>query len=193
MHIRLWVGLPTLLGMTDPEVPGRDEPPFAADEVTTLRTFLAYQRATFAWKCEGLDAAGLAATVAASSMTLGGMLKHLAFVETQWVVHRMAGDDWPEPWASVDWDADPTGIGTRRPTTTPTSCGGCGRESVARAEDIISAVLADRGVQAVALRPRGDGALVSLRWLLVHLIEEYARHNGHADLIREAIDGRVGE
>ena len=179
--------------MTDPEVPGRDEPPFAADEVTTLRTFLAYQRATFAWKCEGLDARGLATTVAASSMTLGGMLKHLAFVETQWVVHRMDGDDWPEPWGSVDWDSDPDWDWNSAADDSPDELWSLWRESVTRAEDSISAVLADRGVEAIARRPRGDGALVSLRWLLVHLIEEYARHNGHADLIREAIDGRVGE
>lgn len=179
--------------MTDPEVPGREEPPFDADEVTTLRTFLAYQRATFAWKCEGLDARGLAVTVAASSMTLGGMLKHLAFVETQWVVHRMAGDSWPEPWASVDWDADRDWDWNSAADDSPDELWALWRASVDRAEDIITGVFGDRGVEAIARRPRGDGALVSLRWLLVHLIEEYARHNGHADLIREAIDGRVGE
>jgi uncharacterized damage-inducible protein DinB len=186
-------GVPTLLGMTDPEVPGRVEPPFDADEVTTLRTFLAYQRATFAWKCAGLGAAGLATTVAASSMTLGGMLKHLAFVETQWVVHRMAGDDWPRPWDTVDWGADPDWDWHSAADDSPDELRVQWRESVDRAEDTISAVLADRGVEAMSRRPRGDGALVSLRWLLVHLIEEYARHNGHADLIREAIDGLVGE
>ena len=93
--------------MTDGDVPGRNEPAFDADEVETLRAFLAYQRATFAWKCEGLDARALATTVAASTMTLGGMLKHLAFVETQWVTHRLAGRPWPQPWTSVDWAAEP--------------------------------------------------------------------------------------
>ncbi|MGZ8180044.1 DinB family protein [Williamsia sp. SKLECPSW1] len=179
--------------MTDPDVPGRDEPPFAADEVTTLRTFLAYQRATFAWKCEGLDEAGLATTVGASSMTLGGMLKHLAFVETQWVMHRLAGRPWAEPWASADWAADPDWDWTSAADDTPDELWALWRGAVAEADGVVDGAIETDGLDVVARRPRGDGALVSLRWLLVHLIEEYARHNGHADLIREAIDGRVGE
>ena len=185
--------VPTLRVMTDPEVPGRAEPPFAADEVETLRAFVAYQRATVAWKCEGLDARGLATTVAASSMTLGGMLKHLAFVETQWVVHRLAGEPMPEPWASVDWTDDPDWDWTSAAQDAPDELWALWRSAVARSDEVISRVVADEGVAAIARRPRGDGARVSARWLLVHLVEEYARHAGHADLIREAIDGRVGE
>ena len=70
--------------MTDVDEQGRPEPPAAGDETATLVGFLEYQRATFAWKCGGLDAAGLAATVGVSPMTLGGMLKHLAYVEDVW-------------------------------------------------------------------------------------------------------------
>ncbi|GAA2068505.1 DinB family protein [Williamsia deligens] len=179
--------------MTDTEPPGRVEPPFAADEVTTLRAFLDYQRATFAWKCEGLDAHGLATTVAASSMTLGGMLKHLAFVETQWVVQRLVGRDLPEPWASADWGADADWDWHSAADDSPDDLWALWRESVAVADAELTAVVDADGLERVARRPRGDGALVSARWVLVHLIEEYARHNGHADLIREAIDGRVGE
>lgn len=179
--------------MTDPDVPGRDEPPFAAGEVETLRSFLAFQRATFAWKCEGLDARGLATTVAASSMTLAGMLKHLAFVETQWVLFRLAGEQWPQPWADVDWSADPDWDWESAAQDSPEELWALWRRSVDAADAAITAALADGGPERIAVRPRGDGALVSVRWLLVHLIEEYARHNGHADLIREAIDGRVGE
>ena len=72
---------------------GRPEPPVAADETATLLGFLDFQRATFAWKCSGLDAAGLSATVGVSSMTLGGMLKHLALVERNWLPCLFA----PEP------------------------------------------------------------------------------------------------
>src|SRR5207302_2482863 len=86
---------------------GRPEPPLAADETATLLGFLEYQRATLAWKCGGLDAAGLRATVAASSMTLGGMLKHLALVEDYWFSQRLHGRETVPPWDTADWDADP--------------------------------------------------------------------------------------
>ncbi len=77
-----------------------------SDEVATLTGFLDYQRATLAWKCAGLDSAGLAVTVAASSMTLGGMLKHLALVEDDWFCRDFLGQEYPPPWNTVDWDAD---------------------------------------------------------------------------------------
>jgi hypothetical protein len=86
---------------------GRPEPPVAADETATLLGFLDYQRATMAWKTAGLDAAGLRAKVAASSMTLGGMLKHLANVEDYWCSRRLHGRDPQPPWDTADWDADP--------------------------------------------------------------------------------------
>src|SRR5213078_4636409 len=86
---------------------GRPEPPIAADETATLLGFLDYQRATLAWKCDGLDAAGLRATTAASTMTLGGMLKHLALVESDWFSSSLFGRDPEPPWDTVDWKADP--------------------------------------------------------------------------------------
>ena len=93
--------------MTDLDEHGRPEPPFASDETATLLGFLECQRATLAWKCSGLDAAGLSTTVAASSMTLGGILKHLAYVEEYWFAQRLHGRDRGSPWDTVDWDADP--------------------------------------------------------------------------------------
>src|SRR6266511_3375411 len=93
--------------MTHLDEQGRPEPPLAADETATLLGFLEYQRATLAWKCAGLDAAGLRATVAASSMTLGGMLKHLAHVEDVWCSRWLHGRDRQPPWDTVDWEADP--------------------------------------------------------------------------------------
>jgi uncharacterized damage-inducible protein DinB len=92
--------------MADVDEHGRTEPPLTADEAGTLLGFLDYQRATFAWKCAGLDAAGLAATVGVSAMTLGGMLKHLALVEDSWFSESLFGRDPAPPWNSVDWDAD---------------------------------------------------------------------------------------
>src|SRR4051812_49544990 len=85
---------------------GRPEPPVAAGEVATLLGFLDYQRATFAWKCQGLDADGLGTTVAASTMTLGGMLKHLALVERSWFSEDLHGRPMGAPWDDVDWKAD---------------------------------------------------------------------------------------
>jgi uncharacterized damage-inducible protein DinB len=93
--------------MTDLDEQGRPEPPIAADETATLLGFLEYQRATLAWKCSGLDAAGLQATAAASSMTLGGMLKHLAYVEDSWCSQMLHARGPAPPWDAVDWDADP--------------------------------------------------------------------------------------
>src|SRR5471032_2423008 len=93
--------------MTDLDEYGRPEPPLAADEAATLLGFHDFQRATFAWKCEGLDAAGLTATVGVSTMTLGGMLKHLAYVEISWFSRSLYGNERPPPWDAVDWTTDP--------------------------------------------------------------------------------------
>ena len=107
--------------MTDLDEHGRPEPPLAADETATLLGFLDYQRATLAWKCAGLDAAGLGAKVAASSMTLGGLLKHLANVEDDYFSVRLLGRE-PGP-RGTRWTGTPTptGTGTRPPGTPPSS------------------------------------------------------------------------
>jgi hypothetical protein len=95
------------LPMTDLDDQGRPEPPLTGDETATLLGFLDYQRATLAWKCAGLDAADLRSTVGASSMTLGGLLKHLAYVESDWFSRWLHGADRQPPWDTVDWHADP--------------------------------------------------------------------------------------
>ncbi|MEJ7902208.1 MAG: DUF664 domain-containing protein, partial [Thermomicrobiales bacterium] len=92
--------------MTGQDEPGRLEPPMAGDETTTLLGFLERQRATFAWKCGGLDGAGLRATPGPSSMTLGGMLKHLARFEDDMSSEWLHGRDQLPPWNAVDWDTD---------------------------------------------------------------------------------------
>jgi hypothetical protein len=92
--------------MTHLDEQGRPEPPLAADETASILGFLEFQRATLAWKCAGLDAAGLQATVAASSMTLGGLLKHMAYVEDDWFSRWLHGRDKSPPWDTVDWAAD---------------------------------------------------------------------------------------
>jgi hypothetical protein len=100
---------------------GRPEPPLASGETETLVGFMEYQRATFAWKCSGLDVAGLTATVGASTMTLGGMLKHLAYVEDYWFSQRLHGNDRRPPFDAVDWKADPIGTGIQPLRTRPSN------------------------------------------------------------------------
>ena len=86
---------------------GRPEPPLAAGEAATLLGFLDYQRATLEWKCAGLDAAALSAKTAASTLTLGGLLKHMTYVEDSWFSHSLHGQDRQPPWNTVDWKAQP--------------------------------------------------------------------------------------
>jgi len=179
--------------MTVIDEQGRTEPPVAADEVATLLGFLDYQRATFAWKCEGLDAAGLGSSVAASTMTLGGMLKHLALVERSWCSRRLHGRPMGAPWSDVDWSADPDWDWHSAAEDGPDQLRGLWRDAVEHSRADVSEALADGGLDRLARQGWPDGRTPSLRWILCHLIEEYARHNGHADLIREAVDGSTGE
>jgi len=172
---------------------GRPEPPIAADETATLLGFLDYQRATLAWKCGGLDAAGLQATVGASSMTLGGMLKHLAYVEDYWFSQRLYGNDRRPPFDTVDWKADPDWEWHSAAQDTSEQLFALWQDSLARSRSLVTDALANGGLERLAQRPWPNGEAPSLRWILVHMIEEYGRHNGHADLIRELVDGETGE
>ncbi len=178
--------------MTDIE---RTDPPLRADEATTLISYLDYHRDTFRMKTGGLDAAQLAATLAPSDMTLGGMVKHLALVESNWFNDVLMGRAEVEPWASVDWEADRDWDWHSAVDDSPEDLRVLFDESVAASDAIIAEALADGGLEresVVVSRREGEGAF-SLRWILVHMIEEYARHNGHADLIRESLDGETGE
>jgi uncharacterized damage-inducible protein DinB len=172
---------------------GRPEPPLAADEAATLVGFLEYQRATFEWKCAGVDAVGLRHTVAASSMTLGGMLKHLAVVEESWFSEWLRGEELAAPWSAVNWDAEPDWEWRTAAQDSPEALRALWRENVERARARLAEALAEGGLGQLSRRAWPDGRSPSLRWILVHMIEEYARHNGHADLIRETLDGETGE
>ncbi|MGP4111382.1 DinB family protein [Streptomyces sp. 4N509B] len=172
---------------------GRPEPPVTGDEAATLLGFLDFLRATLAWKCSGLDAAGLRATVGPSTMTLGGMLKHLAFVEDHWCSHALHGRERAAPWRTVDWGADRDWDWHSADEDTPEELRGLWRDTVARSRAQVAEALADGGLDRPAARAWRDGRSPTLRWILVHLIEEYARHCGHADLLRESVDGLTGE
>jgi uncharacterized damage-inducible protein DinB len=179
--------------MTQLDDQGRPEPPTTADEATTLIGFLEFHRATLVWKTAGLDAAGLATTVGPSSMTLGGLLKHLAYVEDLWFSKWLHGREPEPPWDTVDWQADPDWDWHSAADDTPEQIRTLWQESVDRSRAMVTAALADGGLDQLARRTWEDGTTQSLRWTLVHMIEEYSRHNGHADLLREEVDGLTGE
>jgi len=179
--------------MTHLDEQGRAEPPIAADEAATLLGFLERQRATFAWKCEGLDGAGLRATACASSMTLGGMLKHLARFEDDMSTEWLHGRGQTPPWNTVDWNADPAWDWRTAAEDSPEQLYALWREAVARSRSLITEALTDGGLERQATGAAGSHVdFPNLRYILINMIEEYARHNGHADLIREAVDGLVG-
>jgi hypothetical protein len=176
-----------------PDEQGHVEPPFAGDETATLLGSLDRQRATLAWKCGGLDAAGLTATVGASTVTLGGLLKHLALVEDHHFSVKLLGRPLGPPWDAVDWDADPDWEWRSAADDSPEQVFALWRDAVARSRDTLAEALTDGGLDQPSRRAWPDGRVPSLRRLLIDLIEEYARHVGQADLIRESVDGRVGE
>jgi uncharacterized damage-inducible protein DinB len=179
--------------MTDFDEQGRPEPPLAADELATLEGFLDFQRATLKWKCEGLDAPGMNSTIAASSMTLGGMLKHLALVEDYWFSQWMHGREPAPPFDSADWDADPDWDWHSAAADTPEQLRTLWQDAVVRSRSAVAEALADGDLATLTTRTWPDGRAPSYRWILCHMVEEYARHNGHADLIRESLDGLAGE
>jgi uncharacterized damage-inducible protein DinB len=179
--------------MTELDEYGRPEPPLTADETGTLLGFLDYQRATFGWKCAGLDAAGLNATVGVSSMTLGGMLKHLAYVESDWFSGSLYGRDRQPPWDAVDWKADRDWEWHSAADDSPEQLRAIWQDAVTSSRALVADALPNGGMDQLAKRTWADGRAPSLRWIVVHMIEEYARHNGHADLIRELVDGQTGE
>ncbi|MGG7509107.1 DinB family protein [Plantibacter sp. YIM 135249] len=172
---------------------GRPEPPLAAGEVETLLGFLDYQRATLAWKCEGLGAADLRRTVAASAITLGGLLKHLAYIEDHWFSGWLFGNQPQPPWNTVDWAADEDWEWHSAAGDSPHELRTLWERSVSRSRELVASAMGDGGLDRLSVKRWPDGGAPSFRWILVHMIEEYARHNGHADLIRESIDGSTGE
>lgn len=169
------------------------EPPIAGSEVEHLAGALDRLRATFRWKADGLDAAGLRTRVGASTLTLGGLLKHLARVEDHTFGPKLSGAPFGPPWDGGDWDADPDWDFNSAANDPPRELYALWDAAVERSRARLDAALADGGLDQPAHVAWPDGRRASLRRLLCDLIEEYGRHTGHADLIREAVDGRVGE
>ena len=170
------------------------EPPIAGTETEQLLGALERQRATFRWKTDDLDEAQLNKRIGASGLTLASLLKHLAWVEASGFNKRLTGDPYGPPWDDVDFRADPDWEFRTAADDSPQTLYALWDDAVNRSRERLGAFLAANGDlgQPVHLS-WPDGTHASLRRLLFDLLEEYARHTGHADLLREAIDGRTGE
>jgi hypothetical protein len=169
------------------------EPPLAGSEAEQLVGAIDRMRATFRWKTDGLDAAGLATTVGASSLTLGGLLKHLAVTEDFHSTVKLSGEPLGEPWASTGWDGSNDWDFTSAADDAPDVLLALYDGAVTRSRERFAAALRAGGTDQPVHASDGEGHHASLRRLLCDLLEEYGRHTGHADLLREAVDGRTGE
>ncbi len=169
----------------------RVDPPWNGPERPALIGWLQYHRDTLAMKCDGLSPAQLCLrAVPPSSMSLIGLVRHMAEVERSWLRRFVGtgGDFDAVPYLYCDNDANPDGdFDDVDPGAVDLDIE-IWRAEMAKADEIIAALDLD----ASQYSPRWE-ATISVRWVLVHLIEEYARHNGHADLIRECVDGATGD
>ena len=162
-------------------------PPLLAGERESLRAFLDFHRATLALKCEGLTDEQLRRPASPpSTLSLLGLVRHMADVERWWFRIRAAGQDVPTLYDySTDPDADHNDVADADPAEAFATL----RAEIEAAREAVAGLPLEHTFQ----HRRGDTTHeVSLRWVYVHMIEEYARHNGHADLIRERIDGVTG-
>lgn len=173
---------------TNSEKPPLDSAP--STEFQVLVEFLDVMRWEFQERCAGLTQEQMAMTTAASDLTLGGLVKHMALVEDNWFDHRLLGNDERELWASVDWDADPDWEIHSAKDDSPREIFALWNEACERSRSVVDG--ADSLEQVTALAHPTRGERWNLRWIMVHMIEEYARHLGHADFIRESIDGVKG-
>jgi hypothetical protein len=169
------------------------EPPIAGDEAAAILGELDRVRYYLAWKCGGLDAAELRVRLGPSAITLGGLLKHLARVEDAHFSRLLFDRPPGPPWDAVDWDAHPEWEWESAAEDSPDELMALWEASVERSREWVAQALADGGLDHVGAFVSRSGESPNLRRILIDLIEEYARHVGHADLIREAIDGLIGE
>src|ERR1700722_20174685 len=168
------------------------EPPLQGTEAEQLQAALDRLRATFRYKTDGLDADGLRRRSGASTLTLGGLLKHLALVEDHQFGTKLTGAPLGRPWSEVDWDATPDWEFETAAGDSPQTLYQLWDTAVARSRERVAEALADGGLdQPVHASVEGEHA--NRGRLVCDMSEEYGRHTGHADLIREAVDGRTGE
>jgi len=177
-------------------VPGSDEtpwePPIAGTETEHVLGALDRLRWTFRYKVDDLDPAGLGQRVGASTLTLGRLLKHLAVTEDYASFVKLAGEPMPSVWDDNGWDEDDDWEFTSADDDDPATLYRLWDDAVARSRERVTARLKDGGLDQ-EVHVSAGGRHASLRRLLLDMVEEYGRHTGHADLLREAVDGRTGE
>ena len=183
--------MPATVGPMTTDTPW--EPPFAGTEAEQLTGALDRLRATFRWKADALDAAGLDTRLGRSTLTLGGLLKHLAVNEDHMFTTKLHGTPLGPPWDPAAWDGDDDWEFTSAATDPPEHLYALWDGAVARSRARLAAALDAGGLDQLAHVAAPDGRHASRRRLLCDLIEEDGRHTGHADLLREAVDGRTGE
>lgn len=169
--------------MTRPESP---DIPTDADEITTFNAFLDFYRAELIDRAWGLDKEQLNQTLAPSTLSLARLIGHMTGVEMGWFLEKFDGEAPPSWVENLDWDADPDAEMTRAETLTPDELFG---EFEAQCADSRQRAAQATSLDQLSVLASNSGAHFNLRWIYVHMIEEYARHCGHADLIRESIDG----
>lgn len=175
---------------------GKNAPPpligltHAPDEHTALTEFLDVCRAVLMRKAWNLDHEQLHTALPPSTLTIGGLLQHLALVEDDWFDHIFAGRTEREPWASAPWDHDRDWEMTTASNNSPEELLEIYTDACNRSRATVSTA---ESLNQMSQLARPDGTRRNLRWIMVHMIEEYARHCGHADLIRQSIDGRTGD
>src|SRR5689334_9476708 len=170
---------------------GPVELPTAGSEIDTLLGALDRNRRTFAWKVFGLSDEEMRRTLGPSTVTLAGLAKHLALVEDYYFSLGL-GEVMPQPWRDVDFDADPDWEWHSSAGDSPEELEALWRAAVDRSRSATAAFLDEGSPDSLVTwtdRPERS----NLRRMLVDMVEEYARHTGHADLLRESIDGLVGE
>lgn len=169
------------------------EPPFCGSEEEHLLGSLDRLRATFRWKADGLDASQLGRRIPSSTLSLGGLLKHLAVQEDYASAVKIGAGSMPDVWRHNDWDRDPDWEFTSAGTDPPALLYGLYDDAVERSRAGIVAAIGERGLSGESGVALPDGSHASIRRILFDLVEEYGRHLGHADLLREAVDGASGE
>lgn len=166
------------------------EPSVSSDEREMLFSFLDYYRAVIRRKAEGLSDAEVRETCPPSTMNLIGMIKHLAFVEDYWFGHRLAGNEPCHPWDLAPWQQDPDWDWNSAIDDSQHEVFALFDKAVDASRSIQSRI---DTLSAKVARPSAGEEDMTFRWILVHMIEEYARHAGHADLLREKLDGQTGD
>jgi uncharacterized damage-inducible protein DinB len=171
----------------------RTDPDLVGDELTLLTQFLDFHRATLVHKAGGLSREQFATRLPTSELTLAGLVKHAALVEDQWFSVVLLGRPHAEPWASAPWDDDRDWEFHTAVDDEPADLLALYAQTCERSRSNTAEAAARGGLDTLAAGRSRQGEQYSLRWILLHMLEETARHNGHADLLREAVDGTTGE